>query len=369
MKIGVNLIQYTNISGIEVFSKNLLLELTKQGSEHNFIFFVNEKSAEMFNIQGENIKMVVKKFKKISKLKLICYQQFGLIFKLKKEKVDLLYCPSLAVPIFYKKKIVTIHDCASLRFKDETGFISKIYLKLSFWSAKNLSLRIVTVSEFAKREIINLLKIKSDKIIVISEGCPVLPNIADNIRQSILNKFNLTDKKYFFYIGNSRPRKNIKNLLKAWVNFYSKNKNYYLVMAGKIYNSKIMDKMKVISENNNINFLGIVSDEEKAVLYKSSMALIFPSLYEGFGLPVLEAQSLGILVITSNSSSLPEIAGLGAILVNPEDYKDISAGLENSINPYFDRVGIIEKAYENLKRFSWSKTALVLLEIIKKYDN
>jgi glycosyltransferase involved in cell wall biosynthesis len=359
MKIGINLIQYIDIQGIEVFTKNLLVDLVKQGSEHEFVFFVNQESAKIFDIKEHNVKIIIKHFKKISKIKLILYQQFGLIRKLKKEKINLLYCPSVAIPIFYKKKIVTIHDCASLRFKDEVSLISKLYLKLSFWSIKNLSLKIVTVSEFSKLEINKLLKISLDKIIVISEGVPNLVNINEDIIDKTLNKFNLKNKNYFLYIGNQRPRKNIPNLIKAWNDFFDKNNNYYLVMAGKINN---LENFKI----NNIYSIGTINEEEKTSLYKMSRALIFPSLYEGFGLPVLEAQSLGIPVITSNISSLPEISGEGAILINPEDYKDISLGLEKIINPSFNKEELINKGYENLKKFSWNKTVSILLKIIKE---
>ncbi len=361
MKIGINLIQYIDIQGIEVFTKNLLMDLVKQGSEHEFLFFVNQESAKIFDIKEHNVKLIIKHFKKISKIRLILYQQFGLIRKLNKEKIDLLYCPSVAIPIFYKKKIVTVHDCASLRFKDEVSLISKLYLKLSFWSVKNFSLKIVTVSEFSKLEINKLLKIPLNKIIIISEGIPELASVNEDVINKILNKFNLINKNYFFYIGNQRPRKNIQNLLKAWNDFSSKKSNYYLIMAGKINN---LENFKI----NNIYPIGIISEEEKTSLYKMSKALIFPSLYEGFGLPVLEAQSLGVPVITSNISSLPEISGKGAILVDPGDYKDISLGLEKISNLNFNREELINKGYENLKRFSWSKTVSILLKIIKKYD-
>ncbi len=359
MKIGINLIQYIDVQGIEVFAKNLLINLVKQGSEHEFVFFVNQESAKIFDIKEHNVKIIIKYFKKISRMRLILYQQFGLVRKLKKEKIDLLYCPSVAVPIFYKKKIVTIHDCAFLRFKDEVSLISRLYLKLSFWLVKSFSLKIVTVSEFSKLEISELLKISLDKIIVISEGIPKLASINADIVNKVLDKFNLMNKNYFFYIGNHRPRKNIQNLLKAWDCFSKKNNNYYLVMAGKINNLKN-------SKINNIYSVGIIDEEEKTSLYKMSRALFFPSLYEGFGLPVLEAQSLGVPVITSNISSLPEIAGEGAILINPRDYIDISLGLEKIIDSNFNKEELINKGYENLKRFSWDKTVSILLKIIKE---
>ncbi len=359
MKIGINLIQYTDVQGIEVFSQNLLASLLRLRPNDEFVFFLNQKSIKIFDLKFDNVKIVVKNFKKLSRSRLIMYQQCGLLLKIKQEKIDLLYCPSTAAPIFYRKKIITIHDCAALRFKDEAGFFSRIYLKLIFLSAKYYSLGIVTVSNFSKNEIVNLLKIPIEKIKVIFEGPPALPIVKEEEAISIFNKFELLNKKYFFYIGNSRPRKNLSRLLKAWNVFSVKNPDYYLVIAGKSYSYH--------SHNKRVKFLGIISEKEKTILYKKSLALIFPSLYEGFGLPVLEAQSLGIPVVSSNLSSLPEIAGLGALFINPNNNESIINGMEKIIAPNFLKDNLIRNAHENLKKFSWDKSANLLLDLIDNF--
>lgn len=368
MKIGVNLLQYTDVQGVEVFAMNLLSALAEQGSDQEFIFFVNQESAKIFNLQRRNIKLVVKNFRKLSKIRLIVYQQFGLFKSLRQESIDILYCPSVAAPIFYRNKIITIHDCAALRFKDEAGIFSRIYLKLIFLSAKYYSFKIVTVSDFSKQEIVDLLKIPARQITVISEGAPLLAETNDQTSREILNKFGLANKPYFFYISNLRPRKNIKGLLAAWADFYPKHKNNFLVVAGK-NNDKATQK--IIGDfrfKDNLIFLGVISEEEKTALYKKALALAFPSLYEGFGLPILEAQSLGIPVLTSQISSLPEIAGSGALFIDPADYKSISDGLNKIISHDFLKDDLIKDGYKNLNRFSWKKSARLLLEAIKVFS-
>ncbi|MFA6995448.1 MAG: glycosyltransferase family 1 protein [Patescibacteria group bacterium] len=359
MKIGINLIQYTDVQGIEIFARNLLVSLIKQAPDDEFIFFVNQESAKIFYFETGNVKTVIKKFKKLSRINLIAYQQFGLIRELNKENIDLLYCPSIAAPIFYKKKIVTIHDCASLRFLEESGFFSRIYLRLSFWSAKYYSFLVVTVSNFSRREIKDLLHIPEKRIIVISEGVPVLPAVGDSTVNSLITKFGLDGRPYFFYISNLRPRKNVLRLLEAWADFYSRHPEYFLVIAGK-------DERRRFNNNpaHQVFFLGIISEEEKVALYKKSLALVFPSLYEGFGLPILEAQSLGVPVLASSTSSLPEIAGDSALFIDPNDTKAMAAGLERIISPQFFKDDLLKKAYKNLERFSWDKSADILLEAI-----
>jgi len=360
MKIGVNLIQYTDVQGIEVFAQNLLASLTRQASEHEFIFFVNQESAKIFNSSVGKARMITKSFKKLSKLRLIAYQQFGLIRAMRQEKIDWLYCPSTAAPIFYARKIVTIHDCAALRFKEEADLISRFYLRAVFWSVKYWSSQIVTVSDFAKQEIIDLLKVPAEKITVIFEGVPLVAAVSHDQAEAILRKFELLNKSFFFFIGNLRPRKNMPRLLEAWTDFFSSHQNFSLVIAGK--GSDRIDKK--FGADQQITCLGIISEAEKAALYQGAVALVFPSLYEGFGLPILEAQSFGVPVLTARIGALPEVAGTGALFIDPYDSKAIVGGLAEIISPRFPRSDFIDNGYQNLKRFSWDKSAQALLEVI-----
>ena len=368
-KIGVNLLQYTDIQGVEVYAKNILENLIKENSNYNFVFFVNQISAGIFNFKKDNVKLCVKNFNKLTKIRLIFYQQLGLIFQLKKQQVDLLYCPSIAAPIFYRKKIITIHDLASIRFKDEAGIFSRIYQYLSFLSTKFFSLKVVTISNFSKKEITDLLKIKSSEIEIISPGLSKLVDVSEQRIITILNKFDLINKKYFLYVGNLRPRKNIIRLLEVWSRFILENKDYFFVVAGKNNIKKIKDNIKEANVGN-VFFTGIISEEEKSVLYRRCVGLLFPSFYEGFGLPVLEAQSVGIPVITSNTSCLPEVAGPNsALYVDPYDSESILRGIKKIADPLFEKKEIIENGYKNLNKFSWNLSAKKLLglfdEILK----
>ena len=148
--------------------------------------------------------------------------------------------------------------------------------------------------------------------------------------------------------------------------FICKYSDYFLVLAGKNNNQVIKKATAGFPLTSRIIFPGVISEEEKTALYQGAVALIFPSLYEGFGLPVLEAQSLGVPVITSSASSLPEVAGNGALFVDPHDYKAISTGLEKVIDPLFLKNDLINSGYKNLTRFSWDKSSGLLLEAINE---
>jgi glycosyltransferase involved in cell wall biosynthesis len=157
-------------------------------------------------------------------------------------------------------------------------------------------------------------------------------------------------------------------LIKAFYFFAKKHSGFELVLAGRIAKD-LIDPYKIIAElnlQNKIRLIGYITEEEKSVLYKYAKAFVFVSTHEGFGFPILEAQSLGVPVLTSNTSSLPEIAGDGALFVNPFDIEEISKGMEKIVFDENLRKDLIQKGYENIKRFSWRKSAEELLEIFKE---
>jgi len=371
MRIGLNLIQYTDVQGIEIFAQNIINHLPDD-PKLEFILFTNQKSAEIFFKHQRNIKIVTKNFSRLNKLNLILYQQWGLLKKLRQEKIDLLFCPSIACPLFYKKKIVSIHDLAIYRLPMESPWLARCYFQLSLWSAKYFSLGVATVSEFSKREIQDILRIKETKIIILSEGVPAMATATPEQEKEILNKFFGDIRiNYFIYIGNIRPRKNLPNIVKAWSLFLSKQPNYQLIIAGKLDKraQQLQEFIKHQSLEKQITFTGFLSDREKTVLLQNSRGLIFPSLYEGFGLPVLEAQSLNVPVLTSNYSALPEVAGEGALLVDPENVDDIKNGLEQLAGNEELRQKLIRKGAKNSQRYSWQKAVDGLMNFLKSYEN
>ncbi len=194
-----------------------------------------------------------------------------------------------------------------------------------------------------------------------------LPNIKEMRSQAIIKKFGLEDKvkKYFLYIGNTHPRKNLTNLAKAFELFSQENPEYFIVLAGK----KSVEMNNVFSSSNQrkkVICTGFISDKEKVSLIKNACAITFPSYYEGFGMPILEAQSLGIPLITGNASSLPEVAGDAAIFVDPKNVMEIARALKTISENRIIREELSEKGIVNCKRFSWKETTDYINKIIKE---
>lgn len=375
MKIGFNLIQYTDCQGIEVFTQNLLSHF-KVRPEDELILFTNQKSQKLFAGLNPAAKISNHNFRRLNRLSLIAYQQVTLPLILKKQKIDLLFCPSLAVPLLWRRKIVTIHDLAFLRFSDESNLFFKIYLKLALLSAKYFSLAIGAISNFSRSEIIQLMKVKPNKIFNISCSAPELIIPSLERRQEILKKFNLLiscnqeakKKPYFFYIGNAYPRKNLPKTLLAFKLFSTAHPEYLFIFAGKKDERMLaLEKLALSSGlKDKTIFPGFISQEEKIALIKEAVGLSLVSTYEGFGIPVLEAQIIGIPVLTANSSSLPEVAGRGAIFVDPHNTQDIATGLEKLAFDETTRQELISQGQKNIARYSWAEASANLETIFQK---
>jgi len=363
MRIAINLIPFSSVQGVEVFAGNIISNFIKIKENNDFFVFCSENLPELLNFpQAKTIK-IKKLTAKYSKA--FC-QQTCFPCLCKKYKIDFLFSPSPNAPIFYKNKIVVIHDCAYDRFPEFDNLLSKIYFKTMYYGAKYFSKKIITISNFSKKELIELYKINPEKIEVIYGGVPELPGVSNDFAQKTLDKFKI-NKPYFLYIGNWRPRKNLPKLIESFKVFIEKNSLDFLLVIGGRKDKRFLDLEKEIQKNQlegRLILTDFLTQEEVAVLYKRAKVLTFPSFYEGFGLPILEAQSLGIPVLTSNTSSLPEVGGEGAFYVDPYNIEEITAGMEKLTEDETLRQDLIQKGYENIKRFSWEKSAQQLLNII-----
>jgi len=365
MKIGLNLIPFTSVQGTEVYIKNILSNVLNIAKDDEFYIFQSErvpsflKFGNFNNVREVLIKGLARKYS------LAFYQQTDFYRLLKRAKVNILFCPSPAAPLFYKDKIVAIHDCAYDRFTEFDNLLTRAYFRAMFYGAKYFGKKIVTVSNFCKKEIMELYKVPEGNIEVIYEAAPELPEVTDDFVRRVLAKFKIL-RPYFLFVGIFRPRKNLLGLIKAFKLFREiSGEDYLLVIAGRI-DRRFIDMKKAIKENrleSDIILTDFATREQVAVLYRKARALCLPCFYEGFGLPVLEAQSMGTPVLTSNTSSLPEIAGKGAYYVNPYDIEDIAQGMKRLACDQAICPGLIKNGFENIKRFSWGKSARQLLNL------
>ena len=288
-------------------------------------------------------------------------------------KCDIFWSPHFNSPMFAlkaKKRITTIHDVNHLAFNSGMSKIKKMYAKRLYLNAVNKSNFIITVSEFSKQEIVKYLHVDATKIKVVFGGVKDVFFEPSNT-SSTLDLPN----KYILFVGNIKPHKNLITLLKAYAKFSkSFRAEYKLVILGKKEGFITPDReaFKFIEDNHledNVVFTGYLEDALIPQIYKKAALFVFPSLYEGFGLPLLEAMASKTVVLSSNKTSLPEVGLDNVLYFNPLDIDELQKVILRIIEDTALQELQIKKAYKYSKSFSWKKSADSHITLFKEVLN
>jgi len=376
MKIGINAryIQRKTITGIENYILNLILNLKKIDKNNNYyLFFEKDRQIPIDFICDKNFKAVIPKFPTKNQIERIVLNQILLNSCIRKSRLDLFHEPFFTSPFFKTcPTIITVYDIGCYIHPEFFDLKTKLYFNILVQrSIKNADC-IITISDSAKKDMVNYLKIEPDKIEIIYAG---LDNnfIKINSESKLKNvkiKYNIS-KDYILHVSFISPRKNLINLIKAFDIFKKNTKEgiQLVIAGGKVWNSKkVFELVKSLKLEKDIIFTDHVPKEDLIILYSYAILFIYPSIYEGFGLPTLEAMSCGCPVITSKLSSLPEVCGDAALYINPYDVEGMAAAILNlTIDDSLKKLLII-KGFKNIKRFDWVKTAIKTLKIYERFN-
>ncbi len=319
------------------------------------IIFVHPRDTVKLEDTKEELKAI-----SFGKRKGHLWEQIDLVNFLKDYNNPLLINLINTAPIFYKNKISTIHDIAWKRFPNTYTRSFKIAYSIITPLMVKTSKHIVTVSEFSKKEILKEFHTDENKISVIY-------NAVDEKFLKSKGRKKKTEK-YILAVSSLNYRKNFHSLIKAFLRLNKKYPDVKLYVVGgldKTFNRN--NKLDIYKKNPSVKFLGRLKDKELISLYRNALCFAYPSLYEGFGLPPLEAMACGTPVVTSNVSSLPEVCGKAALFVNPYSIESIQRGLEKIITDENLRKELIKKGKEQVKKYSWEKSAKKLVDIISCY--
>ena len=257
-------------------------------------------------------------------------------------------------PIVKANQVLTIHDAATKRTPERFSFRYRALLWFTYYMLKNRAI-ITTVSNFSKKELIKYYNIPKENIYITVNGTNHFRGYIDG--KKVLDRYELFGKKYIVSVGGTK-NKNIDRVIKAYEKL---SDDIYLVIIGNV------NKEALMYDNGNIIFTGYVTDEELVALYRNAKCLVFPSLYEGFGIPPLEAMSLSCPSVVSNTTSLPEVCGEAVLYCDPYDIDDIYEKVKLLLDDDEKRIELIKKGKEQLKKYTWSGSAKKFHEIINKF--
>ena len=365
--------QYTGLSKVVI---NLLKYLPLIEKENDYTLFLNyfhnpkiKKKISFPNTINYKIRLPRRLFDLIWHLDILPIDFYI-------PKTDIYHSLHIQIPPTKKiKTVLTVHDCRYLAYpqlynkKDVIKYQNQMALSL-----KRVD-QIVTVSNFTRNEIISYFSFPEDRISVINNGFNFFPS-SDIYQLQFADDFLLENnipKSYIIYVGTLDPRKNLKKLIRAYQKCYQNNDYPDMVIVGifrEEWDQFIVKNLYIDRDlQKKIHITGIVDTKILIGLIKNARAFCYPSLYEGFGYPPLEAMSLGVPVLTSDISSIPEIVDNAALLVNPFDISDISRGLNQIIYDDELRENLIKSGYKQIRKYSWKETAKKYLSIYKKVLN
>lgn len=368
MILGIDASRYAHpqATGVEWYSHYLLNELVPLlGREHNAQ--IRLYSPNDFKFDGDLPFNVRKRVIPLFRL----WTTLRLSLEILIHPVDVLFVPSHTLPFFSPKKtVITIHDVAFLQLKKVYKPFENLRLRYTTKKAVKKAYKLIVPSLATKNDLIKFYNCQSKKIIVIPHGPPAMPAVRLRNTSEIAQfytQFFLDDKDLFIlYTGRIEAKKNLSRLIKAFERFLVEFPGWKLILAGKrgVGFEKIWNTVSALKLEKNVIMPGYVTEKEKAFLFENCRIFVFPSLYEGFGLPVLEAFAYHKPVLTSNITALPEVGGEAAYMVNPHKVEEISVGLKRLAQDGMLVSQFVRRGNKQLQKFSWEASARETFDVL-----
>jgi glycosyltransferase involved in cell wall biosynthesis len=363
MRIGIDARKLRDY-GIGTYVRNLLRQLARQ-DDGDYVVFCRDTDIESVRDLGPRFRPVREEAGAYS-----IREQLAIPIDVRREAIDLFHAPHYVLPPLTPcRSVVTIHDCIHLRFPQYLpSRLGYAYARAQMWSATHRAARVITVSEASKRDILRYFRVAESRIDVIYNAIderfwqePDNDEI-DRVRQ----RYQL-NAPFVLYAGNIKPHKNLERLIEAFhiLRQSPAFKDVQLLIIGDEI-SKYATLRRAVHRHKLhkfVRFFGFVPDRTLAALYRLADVFVFPSLYEGFGLPPLEAMASGTPVVTSNVSSLPEVVGDAAIMIDPYEPAAIADAIERVLTDDALRADLRRRGLARAREFSWERSISRVREI------
>lgn len=364
MKIGIDARELKkNRVGIGTYIYQIIKVLNKEDTDNEYFLYSNNEIFIDFEL---NSRWHIRK----------CNSRVGTYFVysklpkiLRQDNIDVFWGTEHCLPKRNKdtqkiKFILTIHDLAIRKFKKIGSFYNEIVQKVMLEKSCRNADKIIAISESTKKDLIEILNINESKIKVIYEGTNNNKKyeLKENEEKEMIKKYNLSNSKFIFFLSTIEPRKNLSTAIKAFEKYKDENNDdlKFIISGGIGWRCKdVLELIKNSKHKEDIVQTGYITSKEKDYFFKYCEAFLYPSLYEGFGIPVLEAMQRGVIVITTNVSSLPEVGGDAVIyLQSPKDSDGLAKIIKRVVEmDISEKQEYIEKGYKQIGKFSWEECA------------
>lgn len=364
MKIGIDAREIQDkMTGIGRYLTGFLKHIS--ASPHEYFLYYSQVPQNKLNYPKTQVRIL--------KGKQFAWDHILLPKALAKDHIDLFFSPYYKRPWFLKcKSIITVHDINPLFIRSYSLFY-RHYFKTILRRSLSCADYVMVVSHYVKGELIELFNADPEKIIVNYNALDksFITANGDAFESRVLEKYKIKSD-YILYLGNLMPHKNVSLLIKAYSGLPDGLKDKYkLVIAGgrNWTYQRQLELSREVGLENSIIFAGFIDDEDLASIYRRASLFVFPSFREGFGFPPLEAMASGVPVITSNTTSLPEVVADAGILANPYDVLGFTKAMENVLTDEQSRKQLIERGIERAKEFSTEKMAKNLLDVFERFSH
>jgi glycosyltransferase involved in cell wall biosynthesis len=364
MRIGLNLLFLIpgEVGGTETYSRGLITSLVEKYPGVQFYVFINKESGQLDFLEHPNLVKILCPIFAANRCARLLWEQLILPWQVRHLHLDLLHSLGYFGPLWLPcKSVITIHDLNYKFVPQSMSRLTRIVQKLLVEASVHSVDHVIVVSNFVRNQVINFLRISSDKVSAIHEASTYLMSqVITPLAHDIRERYGIS-KPYIVAFSSLTVHKNISGLIQAFQRIYELAPGrYQLVIIGHEprKDGTLLDLRQNLSFLNlGIFFTGYLSDPEVISLLANSATFVFPSYYEGFGLPLLEAMSMSVPVVCSNRGSLPEVAGEAALFFDPQNTREMADSILRVLEDGNLSTYLIHKGHQNLTRFSWEKAA------------
>ena len=363
MKVGLNLLYLLPgvVGGTETYAKSLIKAFAKQNRDNEYTIFVNRESANLDITPAENFQRIVCPINAENRASRYAWEQMALPVQLARRKFDVVHSLGYVIPLAARgRHVVTVHDVNYLGHKGwRTGIGRNAFRFFAERTVKKAD-RVIAVSEFSKSEIMRYMGVPAGKVSVVHSAGRAARPLNGTDSGDLIRSFN---RPYVMAFSALSAHKNIGRLISAFGKIASSVPHDLVLVGHMPVKSAHRAELEAAGGDERIHFTGYVSDADVAALMQNASLFAFPSLYEGFGLPLLDAQNAGVPVVCSSAGALPEVGGDGVVLFDPLSVDDMARVLQRALLDTELRDRLVTRGYENAKKFSWDSTARETLGI------